>query len=195
MKLPADFSPEERLAARLLDRLRRKDTEALQLLYELYQRPLLAFIQSLVRDPGGAEEILQDLFVRTYEQADRFDPALGTPFSWMATIARRFSIDWLRKQRRRFPFAQVDREQVDGFADKAFLDHETGIKESLDSRDLAGFIDLLPEGQRQVLHLAYFRGFTHQEISEETGKPLGTVKSDLRRGLLRLRKSYLGEDD
>lgn len=193
MKLPADYSPEERLAAGLLERMARKDADALQLLYELYQRPLLAYIDSIVRDSGAAEEILQDLFVRSYEQASRFDPALGAPFTWMATIARRFSIDWLRKHRRKADLIDPGREQVEGFADKVFQDDD--LQDKLESRDLVGYLARLPEGQGRAIELAFLGGFTHQEIAEKTGKPLGTVKSDLRRGLLRLRKWYLGADD
>ena len=173
----------------------RRDADALQLLYELYQRPLLAFIRSIVRDPGAAEEILQDLYVRSYQEAARFDPDLGTPFSWMATIARRFSIDWLRKNRRQTDLIQVEAEQPEGFADKVPLDDEFDLQEKVEGRDLLGFLERLPAGQSQAIRLAFLGGYTHHEIAEKTGKPLGTVKSDLRRGVLRLRKWYLGEHD
>jgi RNA polymerase sigma-70 factor (ECF subfamily) len=195
MKVPAEFSPEDRLAAGFIRRMAEADTSGLKAIYGLYQRPLLGFIQRIVHEPGGAEEILQDVFVRAHEQAGRYDPEKGTPFVWLATIARRISIDWLRRYQRRPQFVSNQGEHSDGFADKDLSDDTFTLHEKLEARWVLDSIRGLPGDQGTVLELAFLGGYTHQEISGLLGKPLGTVKSDLRRGLIELRKVYLGEDD
>jgi RNA polymerase sigma-70 factor (ECF subfamily) len=194
MKFPAEFSPEDRLAAGFIVRMANADTSGLEAIYGLYQRPLLGFIQRIVHEPGGAEEILQDAFVRAHEQAGRYDPEKGTPFVWMATIARRIAIDWIRRHQRRPQFVANLAEHSHEFADKDLSDDKFTVHEKLDARWMLDSIRDLPGDQGKVLELAFRGGYTHQEIAGFLGKPLGTVKSDLRRGLLQLRKVYLGED-
>jgi RNA polymerase sigma-70 factor (ECF subfamily) len=195
MKFPAEFSPEDRLAAGFILRMAKADSSGLKAIYGLYQRPLLGFIQRFVHESGGAEEILQDVFVRAYEQAGRYDPEKGTPFVWMATIARRIAIDWIRRHQRRPQFVPNLAEHSREFVDKEISDDTFTVHEKLEARWVLDSIRNLPGDQGKVLELAFLGGYTHQEIAESLGKPLGTIKSDLRRGLLQLKKVYLGEDD
>jgi RNA polymerase sigma-70 factor, ECF subfamily len=189
------FASEDQRAAGMIRDMARGRAGGLEGLYRLYQRPLLAFIASIVGEPGAAEEVLQDAFVRAYRQADKYDSALGTPFVWLATIAKRMAIDWLRKHRRRRQFVAELREQPDALADKPVTDEQTDIHQRIDARLALQHIALLPEAQRAAVALAFMGGYTHQEIADLLERPLGSVKSDLRRGLMRLRKLYLGEDD
>lgn len=195
MNLPDDFSPEEQLAASYLRQAARKEVDGLTGLFRLYQRPLLAFILRIVRDSGAAEEILEDVFLRAYERADAYDPRLGTPFVWMATIARRFSIDRLRRLKCRPQLIQVQTEHPESVADKEWEHEEFGTSQKLEAQLALEELRRLPEARRRVIELAFLHGYTQKEIAEALGKPLGTIKSDLRRGLLELRKRYLGEDD
>lgn len=195
MKLPAEFNPEDRLAAGFIRRMSVSDPSGLKALYSLYQRPLLGFIQRIVYETGGAEEVLQDVFVRAYEQAGRFDPEKGTPFVWLATIARRIAIDWIRRHQRRPQFVTNPAEHSGELGDKALSDEFITVQDQLEARWMLDSMRSLPGDQSKALELAFFGGHTHAEIAELLGKPLGTVKSDLRRGLLQLRKVYLGEDD
>jgi RNA polymerase sigma-70 factor (ECF subfamily) len=195
MKLPAEFNPEDRLAAGLIRRMADSDTTGLKALYSLYQRPLLGFIQRMVHETGGSEEVLQDVFVRAYERAGRFDPEKGTPFVWLATIARRMAIDWMRRHQRQPQFVANPGEHSREIADKGISDEMLTVHDKLEAQWMLDSLRSLPEDQGKAMELAFFGGYTHVEIAELLGKPLGTVKSDLRRGLLQLRKDYLGEDD
>lgn len=193
MKLPAEFSTEDRLAAGFIGKMKAGDTAGLSGLYRLYQRPLFAFIRAIVREEGGSEEVLQDVFVRVHEQAGRYDPELGTPFVWVATIARRMSIDWIRRNRRHRHFVRHEGEQAAQSVDHQEQGNGHGIYQQLDEQRVLESFEELPPDQAKALELAFMEGFTHQEIAHRLGKPLGTVKSDLRRGLERLRKIFMGE--
>lgn len=195
MKHPPEFTPEDRLAAGFIFRMANTDTTGLEALYGLYQRPLLGFILRIVRESGAAEEILQDVFVRAYERAGRYDPQKGTPFVWLATISRRIAIDWIRRHRRRPQFVHNPAEQPREIADKDLSNEGFTVHEKLEASWVLDSIHQLPGDQGKVLELAFLGGYTHQEISELLGKPLGTVKSDLRRGLVQLRQEYLSKDD
>ena len=195
MKVPDHFDEEDQLASNHLAGMASGDVESLKSLYKLYQRPLLAVIQAVTGDLGGSEEILQDVFVRAYRDAGRFDPQLGAPFLWLATIARRMAIDWLRKKQRRPGFVELEREQDQADADTLSGSNENSPQQHLEARLVLEQLACLPSDQGRAVELAFLRGYTHREIARILGKPLGTIKSDLRRGLLRLRKIYLGEND
>lgn len=195
MSLPSSFTSEDRLAARFIDRMSRREVDGLTSLYALYQAPLFSFIYRIVHDKGATEEIFQDVFVRAYDRAGEFNPETGTPFVWLATIARRKAIDYLRKRDRRPQFVESNGEQARELADKNGNDAEIGISQQLEARLVLERFKDLPPRQRKALELAFLRGHTQQEIADAMEVPLGTVKSDLRRGLQHLRKLYLGEDD
>jgi RNA polymerase sigma-70 factor (ECF subfamily) len=197
MRLPPEFTPEDRIAARLLRDLASGRQESLSDLYDLYQRPLMAFIYSIVKDSQATEEILQDAFLRTYEQAGRYDSRLGTPFTWMATISRRMAIDWLRKNRRQPVLLSTEGEHTREMLDKDGMGNavHTEIHAQLDASLLRKRLEGLAPSQRMVIQLAFFEGYTHQEIAGELQMPLGTVKSHLRRALGSLRNLYPGKHD
>lgn len=186
---------EDRLAAGYIKRMCSRDVDALSLLYGLYQAPLLSLIHAIVGEKEAAEEIFQDTFVQAFDQADRFNPLKGTPFVWLATIARRKSIDWIRKRDRRPQFVDVEREQESRIADKEKSNENFGISQQLEARFVLERFSDLPDREQRALELAFIYGYTQQEIANQLDCPLGTVKSDLRRGLQRLRQLYLGEDD
>lgn len=188
MKPPAEFTAEDRQAAGWIAAMATGEERGLTELYGLYHRPLLSFLVSILQDGGEAEEVLQDLFVRAYRAAARYDPALGTPFAWLATIGRRLAIDCLRKRRRRPALESNQREHPAVFADKHMDDKEA--YNGLDASWLRDQLGGLPQHQREALVLAFLRGHTHFEIAALLKRPLGTVKSDLRRGLMQLRKAY-----
>lgn len=195
MTFPEAFNSEDRLAAGHIREMAASRVNGLKALYALYQRPLMAFILKIVRQQQAAEEILQDVYVRAFEQADRYDPGRGTPFAWLATIARRKALDRIRHRDRRPQFVSMDREQPGDSQDNTKVVAPPNTHHDLEISFMRELLRDLPDAQQQAIELAFFRGFTHPEIAEALGRPLGTVKSDLRRGLMRLRKGYLGEDD
>ncbi len=194
MPYPPDFSSEDRTAAACFREMAAGKTEALDKLYDLYHQPLLHFLNGMLRRPEAAEEVLQDLFVRAYREAGRYDPELGKPFSYLVTIGKRMAIDRLRARRRRLRILTGEVEQAEQIADRT--SHERPESEwRLEAVWMQRYFEALPPPQREALELAFFSGYTHHEIAETLDKPLGTVKSDLRRGLRKLRASYLGNHD
>jgi RNA polymerase sigma-70 factor (ECF subfamily) len=137
--------------------------------------------------------MLQDTFIRAFRQASRFDPQLGTPFSWLATIGKRQAIDWLRRERRRPEILSAETEQPQEITDKSQLDERARLHDHVEGAWLREALGGLAPGQREVIELAFFEGFTHVEIADALNRPLGTVKSDLRRGLLQLKKQVTGK--
>jgi RNA polymerase sigma-70 factor (ECF subfamily) len=195
MRLPPEFSPEDRQASRLLADLKTRPSQAMRELYGLYQPALLGFIRQFVHEDGAGEEILQDAFIRIHERSPSYDPELGRPFTWMATITRRLCIDWLRKHQRRLHLVENLREQPEGGTDQIGTHDEWNAHEQLEAQWMREDFRQLEPVQRRVLQLAFYQGLSHKEIALELGFPLGTVKSHLRRGLVELRRLYLESED
>lgn len=194
MPYPSEFSNEDRLAADCFRGMAEGRAEALDRLYDLYHRPLLHFLNGILRRQESAEEILQDVFVRIYRDAGQYDPELGKPFSYLLTIGKRMAIDRLRARRRRVRILAGDMEQAERIADISSHEHPESDAR-LEMAWMRRYFDLLSPAQKEAVELAFFSGYTHHEIAETLDKPLGTVKSDLRRGLRKLREAYLGNND
>jgi RNA polymerase sigma-70 factor (ECF subfamily) len=130
----------------------------------------------VVGDPGLAEEVTQDAFVRVWRRAASFDPERGQVISWLLTITRNIAIDAIRLRRD----APIDPVLVSTFADSA---PDAGYQ--IEVRNQLG---VLPTDQARVVVLAAYYGFTVREVADIEGIPLGTAKTRLRRGLARLRR-------
>jgi RNA polymerase sigma-70 factor (ECF subfamily) len=195
MRLPPEFSDEDRVAASCIIKMARGEQEALNALYGLYHRPLYGLISAILRDNFATEEVLQDTFVRAYRNASRYDPEIAAPFPWLVTIGRRLAIDRLRKSRSRPVFLPDYGEQLGGDGDKEAAANGAGMDGKLEASWMRERLRLLTPAQREAIQLAYFHGFTQTEIAEKLDRPLGTVKSDLARGLMRLRQAWLKDDE
>jgi len=185
--------PESSQAAdlRLLQCITRGDTAALAELYARHSRLVFSLVLRILRSPSDAEEVLQEVFVRVWTKADTYNERLGCAAAWLTRIARNLAIDRLRAKRARGeavpaagdPPAQaeapeaVTRETPEGLA-----------QEAATASSIRGALATLPEGQRELIELAFFDGYTHQELSERLGLPLGTVKTRIRSGLLAMRE-------
>jgi RNA polymerase sigma-70 factor (ECF subfamily) len=134
-----------------------------------------------------AEDILQDVFIQVWRRAKDFDERRGRPFTWLVTLARSRAIDRLRLlgARQRLA-ASAERDQLDEASD-ALTDTIKVAQKEIVQKALAQ----LPDEQRQTLVLAYFDGLTQSEIAKKLGSPLGTVKTRMRSGMIKLR-SLLG---
>lgn len=134
-----------------------------------------------------AEDAVQDIFIAVWESAHRFDPNKGSETLFIATIARRRLIDRLRRESRR---PRDHGDEMPDLPDSHHLSPDLGVEASQARQAMER---LRPE-QRRVLELGIIRGLTHEEIVTQTGMPLGTVKTHLRRGLIKLRE-LLETDD
>jgi len=179
----------------LIARIERRDADALAELYDRYSSRLMGLAQRIVGDTGEAEEVLQELFLWVWRSAGSFDASRGSVIAWLLVATRSRAIDRVRARR---PAARAGLRSVDAVPEAAGpQDVEADSADREWERLCRSAISELPEDQRRTLELAYFEGLTHQEISEQTGTPLGTVKTRVRLGLMKLRdrvRPYLGRE-
>jgi RNA polymerase sigma-70 factor (ECF subfamily) len=161
----------------------RGDRAALQSLYVATASQLFGLALSILRSHELAEDIVQDSFVLIWRHADSFDPGRGKAMPWLARIVRNQCFDLLRRRGRESPlddkFVQSFEDPAPGPADLTAL--------SRDARRLRACLDELDEGPRKSMILAYYEGLTFAEVAGRLGVPLGTVKSWMRRSLIRLK--------
>jgi RNA polymerase sigma-70 factor (ECF subfamily) len=177
--------------AALMERILKQDSTALEALYDRYGRPVYSLVLRIAQQPGSAEEIVQDVFLQLWRNAARFQIKRGPLEPWLFTVARNRALDFLRLKREK----QRRREDSDSYIVPSAVvrsDPEGDIDRSRRAEKIRGHLASLPVDQRRAIELAFFEGLTHSEIAAATGEPLGTVKSWIRGGLLRLRES-LGE--
>lgn len=157
-----------------------KDEAAFAALFEHFAPRIKSFLMKSGADAGTAEECAQDVMASVWQKAHLFDPARAGVATWVFTIARNRSIDLLRRQRRPEP-------QELGWGPVAEPDQADALALQQESNQLNLALKALPEKQRKLIERAYFGDLTHSEIAEETGLPLGTIKSRIRLALERLR--------
>lgn len=179
----------------------RGEARAFKSLYDETSARLHAVALTLMRDPALAEDVLQDAFVQIWHRADEYHADRGSVFTWMTTIVRYRAIDLLRRRRQdrpidRRPSIEVDPTEIDYLqaqqSGDASPDGSAGpLASAIASEEnsmLRECVERLSNNQQLGVALAFFRGMTHQELSDCLTEPLGTVKSRLRRSLSRLKE-------
>ncbi|MBA1446597.1 MAG: sigma-70 family RNA polymerase sigma factor [Chromatiales bacterium] len=180
----ANVESNEQLKA-LLAACTLKDRRAFAQLYEMTSAKLYGVIlRILVRD-AWAQDCLQEAYIKIWNSADSYRPYLAAPTTWMATIARNQALDLLRRQRREVQMAEP--EKLLEASDSKMMPLER-LQQSDEGRRLNDCLERIKSQQRQVIALAYFKGLTHEELASQTGTPLGTVKTWIRRGLEQLKR-------
>jgi RNA polymerase sigma-70 factor (ECF subfamily) len=163
--------------------LRNKDQQAFSYLYDNYSAVLNGTIVRMVDDTGLAEDILQEAFVKIWHNFSSYDPSKGRLFTWMINLTRNLTIDTMRsKGYKKQRLISSDENSVGNLTDN------NRAAEKQDSLGLKQQIALLKPELKNLIELAYFQGYTQEEIAQETAIPLGTVKSRLRKAILELRK-------
>jgi RNA polymerase sigma-70 factor (ECF subfamily) len=173
----------------LLAAVARQDARAFRTLYDRTSGRLMAVTLRICRDRGTAEEILQEIYVRVWRRSDLFDPARGSGLAWLTVLARRRAIDHVRSAARR-PAAAGDRAET---AVETLPDLTAGAEMLSDLRALKGCLDRLEPRHSEAVLLAYYNGWSREELARHFGIPDGTVKTWLRRGLIALRGCMDGE--
>ncbi len=159
------------------------DRAALQSLYATTAPQLFGLALGILRSRELAEDIVQDSFVLVWRHAHSFDPGRGTAMAWLARIVRNQCFDLLRRRGRESP---LDEALLQSREDPAPSPAELTAL-SRDAQRLRGCIDELEESPRRSLLLAYYEGLTFEQVAGRLGAPLGTVKSWIRRSLMRLK--------
>ncbi len=167
--------------ADLITALKAKDDHAFSYLYDHYSGSLYSIILQIVKSPETAGDVLQDVFVNIWRKIETYDPMKGRLFTWMLNISRNASIDMLRSKN--YQNSQKNQEITDNVYNK-----DQVTQTNTDHIGLAKFLGKLRPEQRVLIELAYFKGYTHDEIAEIEDIPLGTVKTRIRNALLQLRE-------
>jgi RNA polymerase sigma-70 factor (ECF subfamily) len=170
--------------ADLLKRAGRGDQDAFAELYDATSPRVYGLAVRIVRDPAQAEEVAQEAYLEMWRGSARFDPDRGSAIAWMLTIVHRKTVDRVRSAeaagRRDTTYHQQNHAvEHDATADAAHA--------SLEAHRVRSALTGLTEVQREALELAYFGGYTHTEVASMLDLPVGTAKTRIRDGLIRLR--------
>ncbi len=175
--------------ARLLHAIAGGDERALAALYQRRGGLIYSFLMRMLGHEGEAQEALQDTFIRLWRRAKEFDAARSSATAWLLLFARGLALDRLRARSRHVAKLSAYESEVAALEAR----HYSSGREGGAPDELAGAcrnaLEKLPADQRRALELAFFRGWTHEQISATQGEALGTVKARIRRGLLALRKT------
>jgi RNA polymerase sigma-70 factor (ECF subfamily) len=168
----------------LMQRVARGDTAAFEAFYDQLANVVFGVIARVLRDPAQSEEVAQEVFVEAWRTATRFDPDKGSVSTWILTMAHRRAIDRVRSAQ-----AAHDREEKVALRDHvpAFDEVAEQVESRLEQQQVRRCLGDLTDLQRESVTLAYYGGYTYREVGELLDVPLGTVKTRLRDGLIRLR--------
>ena len=173
----------------LLKKISQQQQPALDELYGRYGRTLKAVIDSVVHEEAEADDVLQEIFLQIWKEANNYSPKAGKPLGWVVTIARRRAIDRLRRRQAYCRARDRYSEQLDRQPQRPRRDAEDPFVMGDLRRFLKKRMRILPDYQREAIELAFFNGLSHREIAAATDTPLGTVKTRLELGLQKLTQS------
>jgi RNA polymerase sigma-70 factor, ECF subfamily len=168
--------------AELLSRTAQGDHGAFELIYEQVAPVVFGTVRRVVRDPCLSEEVTQEVFIEIWRRASRFNAAKGSPIAWVATIAHRRAVDRVRAEQR-----SADRDRRAASPEVAYDQVAESAEHNLDLERVRHCLKRLTDLQREVVTLAYYRGYTYREVAGLLGVPAGTVSTRMRDGLIRLR--------
>lgn len=163
--------------------LKKQDTNAFSYLYDNYSAAIFGVITRMVEEQHLAEDILQEAFVKIWNNFNQYDSSKGRLFTWMINLTRNLTIDTLRSK-------GFKKQQKISQDEKSVLNYQDGgfNTAKFDTIGLRKQLALLKPEQQIVIELAYFNGYTQDEIAKEIGIPIGTVKTRIRSAILELRK-------
>jgi len=172
----------------LLTRVARGDQDAYAAVYDRTAGQVLGLVLTVVRDPAQSEEVMQEVLLDVWRSASRFDAELGSAAAWVMTLAHRRAVDRVRSEQK-----AAEREMRVASSAVAYDEVAEAVEARLDRERVRRCLGSLTELQRESVTLAYYGGYTYREVAELLGVAIGTVKTRMRDGLIRLR-DCLGVD-
>lgn len=177
-------SLERAALSRALARVALQDRKALEEVYRRTSRKLFGICLRIFGERAAAEDAMQEVYLTIWHRAGSFDPERGNPITWLAVLTRNRAIDLLRRSGRR-PTAPIELAEM--VADPA-PDPEAVLLQHGDDARIVRCIEALAQSDAAIIRTAFFEGVTYAELAERIAMPLGTIKSRIRRALLKLRE-------
>ena len=177
--------PDPTIALHLIQQVAKQDRDAFSQLYDSFSTLVFTLAMRMLKVRSDAEDLLQEVFVQVWRQAQNYSAERGSPEAWIINIARSRAIDKIRSIRRmQKSFVLTD----DPARAESPENVESSAAESETRLTMNSALANLPDPQRKVLELAYFDGLTQSEIADRLAEPLGTVKTRMRSGIQKLRE-------
>lgn len=176
--------------ALLVQRMQRGDERALAALYDRYAASLLGLVLRVVRERPDAEAVLMEVFLQAWRSSATFDGTRGSVLAWLAMMARSRAMDAARRGARRERREVLEHESdegLDAVEAPESADPLLGLEQQERRKTIEQAMTALVPAQRLVIELAFFEGLTHVEIADRLSEPLGTVKTRIRQGMIKLR--------
>lgn len=160
------------------------DQDAFGRLYDVVAGPVFGLVRRVLRDPAQSEEVTQEVMLELWRTAGRYRPERGEVMSWVLTMAHRRAVDRVRSAQ-----AAADRDRKAAAREHTPVFDETAeqVEGRLEREQVRRCLKMLTELQRESVTMAYYRGYSYREVADMLGTPLGTVKTRMRDGLIRLR--------
>jgi RNA polymerase sigma-70 factor (ECF subfamily) len=172
----------------LLARVALKDQNAFSQIYDRFSGCLYSIAVRILRDETAAEDVMQEVFLQIWDRAATYNPELGKPLTWAVTMMRNRAVDRIRanaRGQRLIEAATLEQESEPAFASAS---NEMVIGREM-AQQVRAALASLPGDYRRVIEMAFFGGLTQSEIATALGAPLGTVKAQIRRGMLQMRET------
>ena len=165
----------------LVEMLKKQDTKAFNYLYDNYSDALYGAVLKMVRNEDVAQDLAQEIFVKIWKNVQQYEVGKGRLFTWMLSIARNSTIDYLR----------IKRLEIQDLDDSVHtIENDQKPEEDWQVSDLQQVVGRLKPEQQQLIQMVYWGGYTHEETAKELAMPLGTVKTRIRSALQDLRKIF-----
>jgi len=172
--------------AALVQQLLRRDVRAFEQLYDRHSRIVYGLVRRILQQGSTAEEVVQDVFLQLWRNASRYQASRGPFVPWLLTLARNRALDTLRLKSERQRRREDQTEELPQIAQAP--QYEQALDEKRRAEVVRSLMSSLSAPQKKAIELAYFEGLSHSEIAEALHEPLGTVKSWIRNGLIRLKE-------